>query len=300
MDKFKSLLFQAGITGDLNNDRYNRTIERICQNSFPQVQALVYPDSASSLYYRYSMITSRTVEEYSALNIILDGELPGAISTHANFMRVIGCDSVIKVFKYPKDLKDPVTLFKIQLDATVCNLLRAANEGILPEGLVDYCPFVLKTHTNIGITGTLSRIYIMTLAQLRRPVHLNFLIPIVIRLAAIITVVHKLDFVFCDIKPENVFLDENCQAFIGDLEGVKQIGKPLESHTMEYLPEECINEKHATFACDWYCLISSALEMLNVRPNNPSIANLRLAISVLAPGALKEHLLSYWPGNNKR
>jgi len=64
------------------------------------------------------------------------------------------------------------------------------------------------------------------------------------------------------------FLNDRSEVFIGDLEGLKSNGEKLVRYTMEYLPEELIEEGSATFVCDWYCVVSSILEMLNCRPRS--------------------------------
>jgi serine/threonine protein kinase len=285
INNFKELLAQKFITGDLNPTKFDKTISKIMFSSYANVKGCTTPELASEMYIKFSLMTTRTIKMYSAIGIVIDGELPGAVSHYARFVRILN-DGRIRVFKYPKDLNNTTHIQKILKDCTFCELVKMKNEGKALAGLVSYEHFTITTFENVKICGNLSDIYVMTVADLRSRVDIFTLSNIYDQVAGILERVHTLGLVIVDLKPSNLFLTVDMQVHIGDFGGALAFGDPLVEYTLEYIPDELLHQNRATYAIDWYCLAVSVLELLGAMPTS-TIHAINAAVSKIENNLLK-------------
>lgn len=276
VDNFKQLLGKgtsAIVETPANKYKYNKCIAIIKNKCYENMKRCFNSNEACSLYKQYSKFTSVMREGLNAKGVTIDGELPGAVSTSCSF-RIIFDDGV-KVFKYPTDATDKKVESEVLLDARACEILKMKNKGILPDGIVEYVNHTIKLTGGETLYGTLSKMYLLSLDSVQTPIADVFALKILTKLFTIITNVHKLDYVLGDVKPGNIYIDADEEVFIGDLETMLLKNTcGLLKYTGEFLPEDLIKQDYASCACDWYCLINTGLEFLNLRPQTNTIADI--------------------------
>lgn len=76
---------------------------------------------------------------------------------------------------------------------------------------------------------------------------------------------HSAGFVHCDVKPSNVFLDGECNAFLGDFGSLAVRGEEVYSYTPGYTVEE-VEWLSARPVHDWLALVLSVLQLLRKLP----------------------------------
>ncbi len=75
--------------------------------------------------------------------------------------------------------------------------------------------------------------------------------PIIERIARALDVIHEVNVIHRDVKPDNILFDENGQAFLADFGGVKTLTKSGQSNsddvlgTMQYMPPEAIEAEYS-------------------------------------------------------
>jgi len=287
---FVKLLEEVGITGELNMTKFNKVIQKTLMSAYERVKGCSTPELAKELYSKYSMITTRTVKQYGATGVVIDGELPGAVSTHANFVRII-LEGRIKVFKHPKDMNDTNQIMKISKDWQFCNLVKSKNNGQFLDGLVYYGEYGVTTFDHMYISGSVSNVYVMTVADLHRPVNATTLLDVFQQVRVALTRVHALELVIVYIKPNNLFLSADMQVHIGDFGGALLHGKcPLTEYTLEYIPQELLTQDTACYAIDWNCLVISILDMLDAKPDS-TLATIKAGASAVEDSNLRNSLL---------
>jgi len=84
---------------------------------------------------------------------------------------------------------------------------------------------------------------------------------------------HSMGFAHCDIKPENIFVDEEGIFLRGDHGSVTPFGERTQS-TQAYVPTD-FRAPFASAALDWWMLIVTLLEKVGVQAHGCSRANLR-------------------------
>ena len=289
-DNFLNLLHQMAVTGELDKAKFVRVVDRIMQKSYEEVKGCITPQFAKELYDRYQMITTATMGIYDARGIILDGELPGATSNHANFIRVLV--DTIKIFKHPKEKGNVIQIKKVLKDVQICKELAAGNNGKPIEGLVNYDEFCIITASNEKIPGSLSNLYAMTVADLHRPVNAVTLSKIIGYVKSALERVHSLQYVMVDLKPNNLFMTDKMIVHIGDFGGCVRHGQSLDEYTMEFIPSEFITENKASYAIDKYCLVTSVLFMMQKQVMEPTLQKVRDAVETIETGCALKPLLT--------
>jgi len=289
-ENFVRLLGQSFIiSGQDNGNRFNKTVNKVMMKHYQAVLGCRTTQLAADLYNSCAFFTTRTVSTYQADGIILDGEVPGAISTHAHFIRVLINDR-IKVFKHPKDLNSNIQIEKINKDVRIFEELKNRNNGIAVPGLVCYESFTVNNTEGQSIKGHLSDVYIMTLADIRVGVESKFLCDRFRQVFNALKCIHDLGYVMCDVKPDNLFLKNDMTMDIADFGGCVILGGPIEEYTIEFMPNDFIHQG-ATFAVDMYCLASSFLFMMGKQVPDPSVYNITDAVSKLRRGSVAKIFL---------
>lgn len=287
-ENFVRLLEQSSIvSGQNNGNRFEKTVALALMKHYNTLKGCTTKELAKDLYNQLAFLTTTTINRYEAQGVVLDGEVPGACSTHSHFIRVL--DKCIKVFKHPKEINDIDQVKKIAKDVEVFNILKDLNGGVAVPGLVCYESFSITTTAGHVIPGHLSDVYTMTLADIRVGVDSSFLCNIFKPVLNSLRRVHTLGYVMCDVKPGNLFLKNDMTVHIADFGGCVALGAPIEEYTMEFIPEEFISQG-ACFAIDWYCLASSFLFMMGKQVSNPSVANIKNAILNLNDNAAQDFL----------
>lgn len=290
VDQFVHLLAEAAVVRTENNRvKFDKVITLISEKSYEQMAHIVSSQTAYALYCRYATFTSHTISLLHADGITVDGELAGAVSTSCSFRIVAqhGFPSFLKVFKFATNPTDTAATEDVARDAMACDLLRLKNNGVLPDGIVNYEVYRLTTADNRVIVGTLSEIYPLTLDKFNGRVAPVMLLQWLTRLCDIIKSVHNLELVFCDIKPGNLFLNNENELFVGDLETLTASGCEFTKCTEEFLPHKFRLDRTACYEMDWYCFLTTALELLHCRPIEVSALSISEAIAKLKVGEWK-------------
>jgi len=293
VEKFVSILSEAAVVRNDNNKvKFDKVIGLITQKRYEEMARIASPESASALYNYFATFTTRTLSQLNAEGITVDGELAGAVSTSCSFRIVAqhGNPSFVKVFKFATDPNDEKATEDVARDAKACVLLREKNHGTLPDGIVNYEAYVLTTADKRVIVGTLSKIYPLTLDKFNGHIAPALLLQWLTRLYDIIKSVHKLQLVFCDIKPGNLFLSNKNELFVGDLETLTAAGNNFTKYTAEFIPNKFINDQVACYEIDWYCFLTTALELVQRRPRVVSISSISKAIGNLEISIVGEEI----------
>jgi serine/threonine protein kinase len=75
---------------------------------------------------------------------------------------------------------------------------------------------------------------------------------------------HEANYAHNDVKPENIFVDQNGDAFLGDFGGLAKIGNQMHEFSHVFQPSD--SDHRSTVENDFYSLALSALAMMNIYP----------------------------------
>lgn len=219
-------------------------------------------------------------------NIILDGALPGAFSNKACLERVIWNDNTVRIFKFSQT-DDQNFQRSVMKDIEFCDELKRLNMGVLPNGIVEYIEFNLVTDK--PIIGSISRAYLMSVADLKLALPYGTILSIFQRVIGIVNSVHLLGLVINDIKSSNLYFDVLNKVDIADCGSYTCIGELVHEYSTDVMPEDF--DGYGSKFFDKLCLVVTCLRLAKLEPPRGSTALIEF-VKEMENAPLKDAMLS--------
>ncbi len=263
-EAFEALVHDSGIapTSTRGIKEFKRIVDLVFLHTLNEAINCTSSSIAKFLYDRANCVmTSSTRLQCVNAGIDLDGLLPNAFSNKA-ILQLLAIQGVPFVFKYPSDMMHQGSIAK---DFTFCQMITDANEGVFPEGLVEYERFTLSDSSRRSVVGSISKIYAFSLNKWVKPMSSEFIVKVLNRLVRTLESVHSLGFVINDLKPDNIYMNSEGCADIGDFGGAAHIGDPISESTFGFILPEFFESNVSVAAVDWICLINSTFDLMNMQ-----------------------------------
>jgi serine/threonine protein kinase len=132
----------------------------------------------------------------------------------------------------------------------------------------------------------------LSLNKLSPPLSDFLLTSIANRVCSTIAAVHERGFIINDIKPDNLYMDEQGNVDIGDFGGVTRVGERFNETTQPYIPTDLYESNLAIPAVDYMCLINSILELSGVRLNAGTCLQVREIVQNVVNTRVRDSLVS--------
>mmetsp|Transcript_10665 Transcript_10665/g.14610 ORF Transcript_10665/g.14610 Transcript_10665/m.14610 type:complete len:333 (+) Transcript_10665:89-1087(+) len=250
-----------------------------------QALLVTTPQQARDLYFDAADIPDTTTREQLRTHkkLWLDGPLnPSNESRSKLFFAFF--EGIPKVLKFPpvQAAKHEAEISKILGDDAVKNSLVAP----ITEWIID------RTAGQPAQLALLMPIYPCTLEQVPNPIPENYAMKCGMQIEIAIKFMHSKAYAHLDIKPSNIFLDNNGDFFLGDFGAATKFGDPIIESSELYFPSDL--PKVASQIADYYLLIATLLEKMNIPfgtdSGYPTTTSISAAVGKL-PSPIKEFLL---------
>jgi hypothetical protein len=283
--RFESLLVNAGI--NITSPRVVKIIDHIELRHPEDMKNALNTRNVMTVYSRAArMVTTATKlkANESDANLIVNDIVWDAFSTRSYFQYVL-LRRKLHVFKYPQDPGvSSLGLQSIRRDVDVSRIICNSFGEHAHRGFVLYSPFILVRSDGSQMEGNISFYYPMTLAKLSTPLPLADVIFWGRQIFSAIKKLHSIKYSINDLKPNNLYLDNDGNCYIADYGGVTQFGEPLSEYSPEFLPQELYQSEKEVLVTDRndkYCLISTMLCLLKRMPPVVTIGNLVANVTLL-------------------